>query len=67
MEGINFVTDERDEKVAVMIDLKKYGALWEDFYDTIIAASRAHEEAAPWQKVRQSLEEAGRLGYIKSS
>ena len=47
MKGINFVTDERDEKIAVMIDLKEYGTLWEDFYDTLIAASREHEEAVP--------------------
>ena len=61
MEGINFITDERNEKTAVMIDISKYGTLWEDFYDTLIAASRAHEQATSWQEVRQSLEAAGRL------
>ena len=31
MTGIQFVTDEKGRKVAVLIDLKKHKALWEDF------------------------------------
>ena len=31
MTGIQFVTDDKGRKVAVQIDLKKYGALLEDF------------------------------------
>lgn len=31
MTGIQFVTDEKGRKLAVPIDLKKYGALLEDF------------------------------------
>lgn len=31
MNGINYVTDEKGKPVAVQIDLKKYGAVWEDF------------------------------------
>ena len=56
MKGINFVTDEHNEKVAVIIDLKAHSTLWEDFYDTLVASSRVHEEAIPWQKVKQSLQ-----------
>jgi hypothetical protein len=33
MTGINYVTDERGRKIAVQIDLKEHGALWEDFWD----------------------------------
>lgn len=61
MKGINFVTDEHDEKVAVMIDLKAHSTLWEDFYDTLVASSRVQEKAIPWQEIKQSLEVAGRL------
>ena len=39
MAGIKFVTDEKGQKVAVQIDLKKLGDLWEDFYDNLIACS----------------------------
>lgn len=31
MTGIQFVTDEKGRKVAVQIDLKKYGSILEDF------------------------------------
>jgi hypothetical protein len=31
MEGINYVSDDKNEKVAVQIDLRKYGELWKIF------------------------------------
>ncbi len=31
MPGIRFLTDEKGRKVAVQIDLRKHGAIWEDF------------------------------------
>ena len=31
MQGIQFVTDDKGQKVAVQINLKKFGELWEDF------------------------------------
>ena len=40
MSGIQFVMDDKGKKTAVLIDLKKYGAVWEDFYDALIANSR---------------------------
>lgn len=43
MTGIQFVTDEKSRKVAVQIDLKRHGALWEDFYDRLISESRRKE------------------------
>lgn len=43
MEGIQFVTNEKGERVAVQIDLRKYGDLWEDVYDSLTARKRAKE------------------------
>jgi len=37
MEGIQFVTNDKDQRIAVTIDLRKYGELWEDFYDSLTA------------------------------
>ena len=37
MSGIQFVVDAKGAKTAVVIDLKKFGGLWEDFYDTLVA------------------------------
>jgi hypothetical protein len=35
MTGIQFVTDEKGRKMAVQIDLKRYDAVLEDFWDGI--------------------------------
>ncbi|HZY40620.1 MAG TPA: hypothetical protein VFF59_01330 [Anaerolineae bacterium] len=43
MEGIQFVTNDKDQKVAVLIDLRKYGELWEDIYDSLTARQHASE------------------------
>ena len=45
MKGINFVTDENNQKIAVQIDLNLYADLWEDFYDRILVEQRKNEES----------------------
>jgi len=52
MIGIQFVTDEKGRKVAVQIDLKKYGALWEDFRDGLVSESRRTEKSVPYEQYR---------------
>jgi hypothetical protein len=61
MEGINYVTDDKNEKVAVQIDLRKYGELWEDFYDSLIAEIRKNEEKISLEDVIVQLKEKGKL------
>jgi hypothetical protein len=55
MEGIRFLTDEKGQKVAVQIDLDRYGELWEDFHDQLVAASRAHEKSIPFEVAQRRL------------
>jgi hypothetical protein len=62
LEGIRFVVDASGDKVAVLIDLKQYGELWEDFYDTILARQRADEPRESLETVRESLRQSGKLG-----
>src|ERR1019366_7757523 len=50
MTGIHFVTDEKGRKVAVQIDLKRYGALWEAFRDGLVAESRRKEQGIPYEQ-----------------
>ncbi len=61
MTGIQFVTDERGRKVAVQIDLKKYGAVLEDFWDGLVSESRRHERGVPLEKVKADLVRRGRI------
>lgn len=61
MKGINYVTDDKNRKVAVQIDLKEYGELWEDIQDILIAESRKDEQTVPWEQVKEELKKAGKL------
>jgi hypothetical protein len=60
MKGIQFVTDEMGRKTAVLIDLKKYGELWEDFYDALVAKSRANEPRESIELVKRRLQKQGK-------
>jgi len=55
MEGIQFVVDEKGQKTAVLIDLKKHGELWEDFYDSLITRLRADEPRESLESVKERL------------
>ncbi len=61
MSGIQFVTDEKGRKVAVQIDLKKYGAVLEDFWDGLVSESRRKEKGIPLEKIKADLVKRGRL------
>ncbi|HXT36290.1 MAG TPA: hypothetical protein VN837_12000 [Chloroflexota bacterium] len=52
MTGIQFVTDEKGRKTAVLIDLKKHGQVWEDFYDVLVSQSRRDEKGIPLEEYR---------------
>ncbi len=58
MKGIQFVIDDTGEKKAVLIDLKEWGDLWEDFYDLLISHSRKDEPTAQWEDLKAEM--AGR-------
>ena len=60
MTGIQFVTDDKGRKVAVQIDLKKYGAILEDFWDGLIAESRRKEKGIPYEEYRANRLKRGR-------
>ena len=61
MEGIQFLVDESGERTAVLIDLKKYGELWEDFYDSVTARARADEPRESLESVKERLLTQGKL------
>ena len=61
MEGIHFVTDEKGQKIAVQIDLGRYGELWEDFYDALTIEQARDDERIPLAAVRKRLIRSGKL------
>jgi len=52
MTGIPFVTDAKGRKVAVQINLIRYGAMLEDFGDGLISESRRKEKSIPYEEYR---------------
>ena len=61
MKGIDFVVDGKGDKKAVIIDLKKYGYLWEDFYDRMTVQMRKHEPRVSHEAVIERLKKQGKL------
>lgn len=61
MDGIQYVTDDKGRKVGVLIDLKKHGPIWEDFWDGLVSESRRKEKGIPYEQYRTSLVKRGRL------
>ena len=61
MSGVQFVVDDRGQKTAVVIDLKKHADVWEDFYDVLLARRRAHEPRESLAAVKRRLIRSGKL------
>ena len=61
MQGIQYVTNDKGERVAVLIDLRKHGELWEDIYDTLTDRRRASEPRESLDSVKERLRKQGKL------
>lgn len=58
MKGISYITDAKNRRKALVIDLKtfkKHEEQIEDLLDVLIAESRVEEESIPFEKVVKSL------------
>lgn len=55
MKGIEYVVDDKGNRIAVQIDLKRYSNLVEDVFDIIIARQRANEPTVSWETAKKRL------------
>ena len=55
MEGIQFLTNEKGERVAVQIDLRKHADIWADVYDSLTARKRSREPRESLDSVKERL------------
>ena len=55
MNGVKFLFDEHGDRKAVLIDLKKNKALWEDFYDSVLARERAEEPRESFREAKKKI------------
>ena len=61
MRGVKFLADKSGKKTAVILDLRRNAALWEDVYDSALARSRAREPRETLASVRRRLQRNGKL------
>lgn len=61
MQGIQYVTNDKGQKIAVQINLKKFGEIWEDFFDNLLSRQRADEPRESIDSVRERLKKQGKL------
>lgn len=67
MHGVTYLYDARGKRTAVLIDLERNRALWEDLFDVALARTRATERTESWTTIRRRLERRGRLKPVKAS
>jgi len=60
MQGVQYVTDDQGKKTAVLIDLKKNGGLWEDFYDVALTNKRKNEHRESLESVKNRIMSNGK-------
>jgi hypothetical protein len=64
MKGVSYITDDKNRKKAVVIEMKtlvQYDEQIEDLFDVIIAESRAEEPTVAWEEVKIQLKKKGKL------
>lgn len=61
MSGIKYIVDEKGNKTAVIIDLKKYGELWEELEAFLLYLERKDEPRLTLEEVQERLKKLGKL------
>jgi hypothetical protein len=61
MRGVRYLYNAKGKRTAVLIDLQRNSALWEELLDVAVARTRATEPTERWSTVRGRLERAARL------
>jgi hypothetical protein len=64
MKGIRFLTNDKNERIAVQIDiahLEKHQGEIEDLLDIIIAESRKEDTDITWEQAKSKLKSRGKI------
>ncbi len=64
MKGISYITDDKNRKKAVVIELKtieQYEEEVHEFIDVLIAESRKDDEVISWEEAKRQLKKKGKL------
>ena len=55
MEGITYTVDAKGKRTGVILDLKKYGEIWEDLYDSLLVEQRKNEPSVSLEAFEKRL------------
>ena len=55
LKGVQYLVDGSGELIAVVISLKEWGEIWEDFYDVLVSESRKDEPTVAWETLKAEL------------
>jgi hypothetical protein len=64
MKGVSYITDDKNRKKAVVIEIKtltQYEEQLEDLLDVIIAEARKDEPIIAWEDVKLQLKKKGKI------
>ena len=65
MKGVSYLTDDRQHKIAIQIDLKNHDEILneylEELEDIIDIKLLENEETIPWEDVKIKLREKGKI------
>ena len=64
MKGIHFLTDQNNQRTAVVIDiqtLEKYPSGVVDFLDALLAETRKDEPKIAWEEAKEYLKKSGKI------
>ena len=70
MKGISYITDSKNRKKSVVIDLKtiqRKPQKVHELIDVLIAESRRGDEVISWEDAKKQLRQRGKLWAIKST
>jgi hypothetical protein len=65
MRGVKYLYNAKGKRTAVLIDLERSLALWEDLLDVAVARLREKEPTERWTSIRRRLERSGRLKPVR--
>lgn len=61
LPGITYTTDRENNRIVVVMDMERYGELWQDIYDGVIAEMRKDEPVLTLEQLKKQLKAQGKI------
>ncbi len=61
LPGITYTADRKNNRIVVVMDMERYGVLWQDMYDGIFAEMRKDEPVLTLDQLKEQLKAEGKI------